>query len=257
MTRPLVALALTVCLVPASAFAQSGATLGDPLTGRMPDSTGSQPIPFEMPEERAVEGVDPEIAAMRNEGQAPQSSYAHGWSVVERPQEPGVIAPREPPSFGATWGHAFAGFGIGAGGGYTLGAMVGCAFDCFFGAMLIAPFGAAALAPIGAALGAWGWGEQAGGTGNFFASLGLSMLGASVGVGTAWLVTDSTQTAWGILVGPLVGMVLSTLGAAVGYQISSHGPADPGTIERPTDDWLDGTNDNVYISSPSGDRMTT
>lgn len=199
MTKPLAALLALAALAPLAVEAQAGEALGSP------DPTVTVPEP--------PAGLDPELAAMRAD---------------EAPADDG-------PGLGASWGHATAGFGIGAGaGGVVGGVVVGLAacsdFASDLGGLCIllgfagAGLGAAAVAPFGAALGAWGFGEQRGGTGNFFAALGGSYLGAGLGVGVAALLGSVPDLAsYGAVLGPIVGSILSTLGAALGYQLSSSG----------------------------------
>lgn len=253
MTR--VVVFVLVSLLPSAAWAQSASSLGDPTSGRpAPQTVTVAPAtPSAQLAQAPVQGIDPEIVAMRSaEPRRVRASGGSSWRYASH-VEPGLI-PRSGPSFLDSWGHAWAGLGIGVGGGALLGGAVGCGIFtdfCLMGMMIGVPFGAGALAPIGAAVGTWAWGEQAGGTGNFFASLGLSVTGAGIGVLAAWLITDGTQTAWGAIIGPVSGMILSTLGAAIGYHITSHGPADlPATASTgptlfptvaPTEDQRGGT----------------
>lgn len=140
---------------------------------------------------------------------------------------PAELETRDGVSFGETLGHAWAGYGLGLVGGPTLGAMIGCATYFCGGALYGMPAGTT-LAPLGAALGAWGWGDLAGADGNFFASLGMSYLGSMVGVTTFLILGFSEQEwLWAALLGPLIGTLLSPLGAAIGYEMTSSGAGPP------------------------------
>jgi len=85
-------------------------------------------------------------------------------------------------------------------------------------------------APFGAALATWGFGERRGGTGNFFAALGGAYLGTGLGFGlTAALVSmGGAGASIGLIAGPIAGMLLTNLGAAAGYQLTSSGSRSDG-----------------------------
>ncbi|MCA9604179.1 MAG: hypothetical protein KC619_01205 [Myxococcales bacterium] len=209
MTKPLCALLALLALVPTAASAQAGAALGAPA----PATYGARLEAVEVPEPPQTIALDPEIAQLR----------AGASGEADAPTSDG-------PSLGASWGHAWAGFGIGTAGGALLGGAITMGITCsndsggfcvLFG-LLGAGFGAATLAPLGAALGTWGFGETHGGTGNFFAALGGSYLGAGLGVGISGLLGAAGLGAYSFI-GAIAGVLLSTFGAAAGYQLSSHG----------------------------------
>ena len=219
-TRLLIALTL---LAPLTAHAQAGIELGSPVDARVavPNGYGET-----VPAAPATSLVDPEILRLRG-GDRP----ALQWQ--DRPEPT-----RRGPSFARSWGHAWAGFGMGTGAGAILGGViVGAACDgngsdfsiCPLVALLGAGLGAAAVAPLGAALATWGFGENNGGTGNFFAALGGSYLGAALGLGVGAIMGVAGELGYGLLVGPIVGVVASTLGASAGYQLSSSGDSEPRT----------------------------
>lgn len=234
MTRLIPAVAL-VLLLPAGALAQSASELADP-RGAMATApvvvarAGAPGTRADVPT-----GVDPEIVALREDEPRPERASGASWRVQTPYREP---ARREGPDFGTTFAHSLGGFGLGIVGGAMTGSMMGCASLAVFGGCIIgllygAPAGAVFLSPFGAAFGAWGWGETTGGTGNFFASLGMAYLGAGIGGGAAALITHATQSGWGAVLGPVIGSVLTVFGATIGYQITSHGGADD--VLRPPD----------------------
>ncbi|MFK7984624.1 MAG: hypothetical protein AB8I08_01250 [Sandaracinaceae bacterium] len=170
-------------------------------------------------------GVDPELLALRAQAasRAPQSARVESPDFADRD-----TSENDGPSFGASLGHAAAGFGIGTGAGGILGGAIGfgiCGGDgfCSVVGLYSAGLGAIALAPGGAALGAWGFGELSGGTGNAFAALGGAYMGASLGAGLSVWFASEGEGAWAAAFAPALGVVLSMLGAAAGYQLSSHG----------------------------------
>lgn len=167
-------------------------------------------------------GVDPELLALRGRSSFEAQPFEPAPTTRDDAEE------HNGPGFGASLGHAAAGFGIGVGAGGLVGGALGFAACggsdwCVLGGMLGAGFGALSLAPAGAALGTWGFGEMQGGTGNGFAALGGAYLGAGLGVGLSALFVSEGEGAWAATLAPALGVVLSMLGSAAGYQITSHG----------------------------------
>lgn len=217
MTTRLLALIALTLAAPLTAQAQAAGSLGSPVDPVVvPTGYGAQAY---LPQAPTVSLVGPEIVRFRV-GAAPQLQ----WQDRVEPEA------ATGPSFGASWGHSWAGFGIGVGGGAILGgvaASITCSDDgfggCTFVGMLGAGLGAMAGGPLGSALATWGFGEGNGGTGNFFAALGGSYLGAGLGVGVSALLGAAGQGGFATILGPIIGVFASTLGAAAGYQLSSHG----------------------------------
>ncbi|MGE0791356.1 MAG: hypothetical protein AB7S26_37120 [Sandaracinaceae bacterium] len=85
-----------------------------------------------------------------------------------------------------------------------------------------AALGALALIPFGSALAAWGWGESAGGTGNFFSALGLGYGGAAIG-GALMAAAIAIDEPALLAVGAVLGFALAPLGAAIGYDVTDDG----------------------------------
>ena len=199
MTKSLLAalIALTA-LAPAVAQAQLGSALGSP----DPAAPAYGARLDEVPNAPRRITLDPEIAALRGNVQPEQRLEDSSGSGV---------------SFGASVGHAWAGFGIGVGAGGLAGFAITAGFTCAndsSGICMIlgfagAGFGAATISPLGAALGG-------------------SYLGAGLGFGIGALLAhaDGSNTAYGLIIGPIAGALLSTFGAAAGYQLSSHGSRD-------------------------------
>ncbi|HJL19709.1 MAG TPA: hypothetical protein RMH99_28865 [Sandaracinaceae bacterium LLY-WYZ-13_1] len=185
--------------------------------------------------------LDPEIAAMRSD----DPHYDHDYTPArsERRDDDGG------PDFGVSFGHSWAGFGIGLATGALAGGIVGGAACgngsmCWLMAMVGSGMGGVTMAPLGAALGTWGFGEISGGTGNFFAALGGAYAGAGLGAGITALLSFADGGVAGTI-GTVASLALVNLGAALGYQLSSHGsrdarPAPSGTtivpLAGPTDD---------------------
>ncbi len=223
-TRALLAALLIATALPTVTEAQAGAVLGNP------DATAE--VSLQAPPQRFT--LDPEIAAMRAGRQQPVSYDAVGAPYGQ----PRTAQARRPPSFGSSFGSSWAGFGMGVGagglivGGITLAATCpnnsrgGCGAPGLAGAVM----GALVVAPFGAALATWGFGERRGGTGNFFAALGGAYLGAGIGVGIGALImsSDWELNGVGMVIGPIIGVILTNVGAAAGYQLSSHGSQDDG-----------------------------
>ena len=205
--RHLLALALVLTL-PATVSAQDGQALGAPVL-RAPEPA---------PRSTSVSVLDPELS-----GQV------------------GLRLGDTAPPFEASFGHAFAGFGMGFATGAILGgATVGLACQdggdvvfCPIMAMGTSFFGGLTLAPLGAALATWGFGSHDGSGGNFFASLGMAYLGAGVGVGISGVFIAANQPALALILGPVLGMVLTNLGAALGYELTTNPDAQIDLDEPP------------------------
>jgi len=225
MTKTLIAAALLLAaLVPAGASAQAAETLGSPV----PEAPATYGARVEVPPAPAV---DPEIVQLRGGdltlAPGPSRPTLRGGADRAEP------TPTDGPSFGSSWGHAWGGFGIGVGVGALAGGAVAAAATCGGGDGWMCPIffmagagmGAVALSPFGAALATWGFGERNGGTGNFFAALGGAYLGAGLGAGVTALMVAAggDAAAYGPLLGAIVGVLGMTLGAAGGYQLTSHG----------------------------------
>jgi hypothetical protein len=218
------AAALLALLVPAAARAQSpAAALGTPHAApAVPTGYGSEPAPPQA----------------RGEGHAldvPAPPRPHVFTLVGGLAEtPPADSPTRDgargPSFGASFGHAFAGYGIGvAAGALTGGAIAGAACNdggwCVLAALFGGGAGAILAAPFGAGLATWGFGELSGGTGNAFASIGGAYLGSVAGAGLTAALAQLEPT-FGTSLGVAAAVVLTNLGAAIGYQVTSHGPRE-------------------------------
>ncbi|MBX3271461.1 MAG: hypothetical protein KF729_14435 [Sandaracinaceae bacterium] len=204
------ALLALAAAAPGRAHAQAGVELGDPVTG----ATGSTQLVLPPPPRTVT--LDPELLALRGE--------------VRRARD--VV--REGPSFGASWGHAAGGFGIGLGVGAFAGSAIGLgacanqdAWTCPIFMVLGASLGGGGLAPFGAALATWGFGERAGGTGNFFAALGGAYLGAGLGLGVSTIFGLMGEVGAAAIVGPVFGAIATTFFSALFYQATSRGARAP------------------------------
>lgn len=216
---------LLAALVPAVASAQAAEPLGSPV----PEAPASYDEQLEVPP--APVPVDPEIVQLRGG----DLSLPPGPSQPTLPAGPDRAEPARTggPSFGSSWGHAWGGFGIGTGVGALAGGAVAAAATCGGSDGFLCPLmfmsgaalGAMTVSPFGAALATWGFGERNGGTGNFFAALGGSYLGAGLGVGVSALLVHAGGDAsvYASVIGPVVGILGMTLGAAAGYQLTSRG----------------------------------
>ncbi|MGE0785633.1 MAG: hypothetical protein AB7S26_08085 [Sandaracinaceae bacterium] len=142
----------------------------------------------------------------------------------------------EGPGLAGLYGYAWLGLLAGGGAGAGLGAAIGASIfyeessgDVFLigpvtGGLLVGAIGAPSVAPFGAALAVWMAGNGQGGTGNFFASLGMAYLGAAIGFGSGILLGFATND--GLLSAPIgaaLGVGLATFGAALGYDVSRSG----------------------------------
>lgn len=156
-------------------------------------------------------------------------------ALVGRPPSPGPTTGRGP-SLGASCGHAAAGFALGHLAGAAVGAAITapiCEGDiCGYGFLYGLGVGALAGPPAGAALAVWGYGEAAGGTGNFFASLAGAYLGGGIGAGLGGLFVALDGMGLAVTVAPALGIGLSMLGAVAGYHLTSDG--SHAESERPT-----------------------
>lgn len=139
------------------------------------------------------------------------------------------------PGFGASFGHSWIGFAIGAGGGALISAGIAgaaCNDDdtgmCTVLVLGSAGAGAMVAAPFGAGLSVWAFADSRGGTGNAFAAIGGAYLGGGIGFGLGVAFAAANWGAVGAIAGPIVGLLLTNLGAAAGYHLSSHGPRDEG-----------------------------
>jgi hypothetical protein len=250
MRQTLAIAALLALLTPAAALAQS------------PSSTLATPYDeVTVPPPPAAEPATP--AAYHPEPQARGDAYELGAPTPPRPVQvdPEILALRneaeddEPPrtggpSFGASFGHAWAGFGLGSAAGALTGGVIGAAACgngslCILAALLGSGAGAMLTAPFGAGLATWGFGESSGGTGNAFASIGGAYLGSGIGVGLTALLAQLEPT-FGSTLGVAAGIVLTNLGAAIGYQVTSHGS------RAPDDAGSDGAT-IVPVAAPSSD----
>jgi len=229
MTKMLTAAALLlVAIAPAAASAQAAEGLGSPV----PEAPSTYGARVEVPPAPAP--VDPEIVELRGGDlslpPAPPVRMARASTADHAERR------LDGPSFGASFGHAWAGFGIGVGAGALTGGLVagaaGCGgsdgWMCPIWVMGGAALGAMTVSPFGAALATWGFGERNGGTGNFFAALGGAYLGAGLGVGVSVLlgVAGGNAATFAGILGPIVGVLGMTLGAAGGYQLTSSGSRD-------------------------------
>jgi hypothetical protein len=180
-----------------------------------------------------VLGLDPEIAELQRAQRQgrPQLRLREPGIERMRAERPHIEQPgaggRRHVSYARSFANAFGGFGIAAalgwlGGGILGGALCGNSGDCFFAVMMIGGISAAALAPFGAILGAWGFGELRGGTGNGWAALGLGLLGTGIGIGIGWGLVFLNVIA-ALVAGPIIGAFTTVLGAALGYHISQDG----------------------------------
>lgn len=173
-----------------------------------------------------ITGVDPELLEL---GRARRAA-----EPVEEP-----AGQRRYISYARSFGNAFGGFGIGAAAGWLIGGLVGgglCANAsdwCFFTMMYAGGFAAVIGAPLGAFLGTWGFGDLHGGTGDGWATLGMGVLGAGVGIGVtfALIFVDAMV---GVIAGPILAAMTTIMGSALGYHISQRGDvAIRPTVSRP------------------------
>lgn len=210
--RQLIVIA-TVLALPSFAAAQVAGALGDPSGASVPPPPTTSSASGE-----ARTAIDPELVTLRDptiDDAPPRNHFGH--------------------SFGAAWG----GLGVGAAVGVLGGAAIGAAacesdWGCGGAAVTGSAIGAAAIAPLGAAILTWAMGDGRGGTGNFFATLGMAYLGGGFGAGLGGLLSLELGAGFGVAVGIPTGVVLAILGAALGYQITSHGPAQDDAARGPT-----------------------
>lgn len=205
--------ALWIALVlaaPTTALAQAAQALGSPV--------GEPDVP--PPPQPAAVGVDPEILELRAEQRGRRPAHAASASAS--------TPHGAPVSLGTSLGHAFGGLGIGAGAGYLVAFGAGVLGMCLnggdplcvlFSAAFFGSIGAAALAPLGAGLGAWGFGELSGGSGNAFAAIGGAYIGGGLAFALGYGIGHFDVIA-GLTLGPIAGVILTTIGAAAGYQLS-------------------------------------
>ncbi len=206
-----IALVLVVILCPAAALAQGPASqLGSPITVMVPPpAPAQQTSPWSTPR-----------PALASSGAMPSQT---------------MPSPRDTRSVGffRTFGYAWAGWGIGLGvgglGGFALGAATCQGGDlCFLSGLVGASLGAVSTAPLGAGLAAWGFSDLHGGTGNAFAAIGGAYLGTGIGMGLGYALSGVDATLAGV-VGVASTILLTNLGAALGYQLTSHGTRKAGS----------------------------
>jgi hypothetical protein len=200
-------LAIAIWFSSATATAQLGTALGEPIEiPRAPREYAASNAAA-----RGPIGIDPEIRALR--GDQPRL--------------------RAPVTFRRSFANAFGGFGFGTAAGLLSGlalaaALCGDGF-CFGADMIGAGIGAAVLAPLGAGLGVWAFGDLHGGTGNAVAAIAGAYLAGGLAVALGWGIAFLNPLV-AIIMGPISGALLITVGAAVGYDISQGG----GSSERET-----------------------